>query len=394
MKKEDFAFSESKDCNPNRLIVDLSAIGKNVERLKQYLPPRMRMMAILKANAYGTNYAVLGNYLKEAGIDIVGAANLIEALFFKKIGIQQEIFILHTYPPEAAWVVENGFVVAVDDADLIEALQTEAKKQQKILKVHLKVETGMGRFGCTPKEAVELSSMIKQSDHLFLEGLSTHFSCADREEKEDFTYEQYTAFCKVLRLLRNEGIDPIYRHAANSSGAIRFDLPECNMVRIGLALYGIEPDQRSKELVALEPCLSLLSRIVKISTYEKGHPIGYGSTYMVQRDKEKIAVIPIGYFDGIHQQYREASFLIHGKKAPIVGKICMDYIMCDVTDIPEAKMGDEVLIFGKDSYGNEISPQFFADLGGCDVRQFICCLGPRIKRVLRSERRPVVSSAV
>ncbi len=339
-------------------------------------------MAILKANAYGTNYAILGQYLQEAGIDIVGAANLIEALFFKRIGVEQEIFLLHAYDQEASLIVKNGFVVAVDEPCLIQALQKEAKEKKKIIKVHLKIETGMGRFGCDPKEALSLALLMQQSSHLHLEGLSTHFSCADVEGKEDFTYAQYEKFCAVLQLLRKEGIDPAYRHAANSSGSMRFDLPECNMVRIGLALYGIPPCIFGEKTLALEPSLTLQSRIVKIASYEKGHPIGYGGSYVVQKEKEKIAVIPIGYFDGLHQQYRTASLLIRGKKAPIVGKICMDYLMCDVTSIPEAVVGDRVVLFGRDGFGNEVSPQVFADLGRCDVRQFICCLGPRIERVL------------
>jgi Alr-MurF fusion protein len=383
VKEESFDFCKESSSNPNQLIVNLSSIKENVQRLKGHFQRPMRIMAILKANAYGTNYAVLSRYLRGVGIDIVGAANLVEALFFKTIGVEQEIFLLHAFEEEAEQIVENGFVVSVDDPALIEALQSQAKKQRRHIKVHLKIETGMGRFGISPKDALSLAFLIQGCDHLDLEGVSTHFSCADVGGKERFTIAQYESFCEVLRCLQREGMDPNWRHVANSSGSIRFDFPECNMVRIGLALYGIPPCSVEENILLLEPSLALQTRVVKVSLYEKGHPIGYGCSYHVQKEVEKIAVLPIGYFDGIHQQYRRASFLICGKRAPIVGKICMDYIMCDVTHIPNVKTGDRALLFGKDDWGNEVSPQEWADLAGCDVRQFICCLGPRIKRLLK-----------
>jgi alanine racemase/UDP-N-acetylmuramoyl-tripeptide--D-alanyl-D-alanine ligase len=173
-----------------------------------------------------------------------------------------------------------------------------------------------------------------------------------------------------------------WRHAANSSGALRFHLPQYNMVRLGLAVYGLYGSEECQKILDLRLAISLVSRIVGMNICKRGESISYGRKYRVQRENQKIAVLPIGYFDGLHRHYSEkAHVLIRGQKAAMVGNICMDNMMVDVTDIPHVKVGDNVLIFGEDEYGYYLSPEELAMSGDSIVHELMTCLGPRIPRI-------------
>jgi alanine racemase/UDP-N-acetylmuramoyl-tripeptide--D-alanyl-D-alanine ligase len=240
----------------------------------------------------------------------------------------------------------------------------------------------MGRFGCRPEEAFELASEICHSSSLELEGIMTHFACADDPKEDPFTQEQVEKFDRVIDTLKKQGISAKWVHAANSSGALRFHLPQYNMVRLGLAVYGLYVSEAAKKALDLRLAISLHSRIVGINICKEGETISYGRRYRVTREMQKIAVLPIGYFDGIHRNYSgKGDVLVHGQKAPMVGNICMDNLMVDVTDIPQVAVGDKVLIFGEDEFGNYLSPEELATSGDSIVHELITCLGPRIPRI-------------
>jgi alanine racemase/UDP-N-acetylmuramoyl-tripeptide--D-alanyl-D-alanine ligase len=265
---------------------------------------------------------------------------------------------------------------------LIAALAQEAAKQNKCVKVHLHINTGMGRFGCRPEEALSLAREIRSYPSLELEGLMTHFACADDPQEDAFTWQQIACFDHVIQELREQGITVKWTHAANSSGVLRFSLPQYNMVRMGLATYGLYASEASRQALDLRLALSLTSRIVGINICIEGETISYGRRYRIAQGTQKIAVLPIGYFDGLHRNYSgKAHVLIRGQPAPMVGNICMDYMMVDVTHIPRAAVGDQVLIFGEDEYGYYLSPEELASRGDSIVHELMTCLGPRIQRV-------------
>lgn len=366
----------------NQCLINLAAIQSNIASIRNKLPPKNRIMVMVKALAYGTNDIRMAKFLATCGIDILGVSYVDEGVALKRAGVTQAIFALSAATYEASKVVKWGLEVGVSDKELIGAISKEASLHNKKIKVHLHVDTGMSRFGCRPEEALELAQEILQSPSLVLEGVMTHFAAADSQQDDPFTLSQARCLENVINELKANGINIPWKHAANSSGAIRFDFPQFNMVRLGLAVYGLYPSEATKDALELRLALSLISRIVGINTCRAGETISYGRCYTVTREQQRIAVLPIGYFDGLHRNYSGTSSVnIRGQKAPMVGKICMDFMMVDVTDIPNATIGDSVLIFGEDEYGHYISPEELATSGSSIIHELITCLGPRIQRI-------------
>lgn len=366
----------------NQCIINLAAIQSNIKTLRTVLPPKTRMMAIVKALAYGTDEIRMSKFLANCDIDILGVSYVDEGVALKRAGVVQSIFTINAAPYEASKVIKWDFEVGVSDKELIQALATEAQIQMKQIKVHLHVNTGMGRFGCRPEEALELAQLILNCPHLTLEGLMTHFTSSENPNDDNFTRTQIAIFDEVVAALSIQGIKPPWIHAANSSGSIRFHLPQYNMVRVGLAIYGLYGSDASTIALDLRLAISLTSRVVGINICKKGETVGYGRSYQVEKEIEKIAIIPIGYFDGLHRNYSgKSNVLIRGRQAPMVGKICMDYMMIDVTDIPQVTVGDSVLIFGEDELGQYLSPEELANSGNSIIHELVTCLGPRIPRI-------------
>ena len=366
----------------NQCVINLAAIQANLALIRNRLPKETRLMVIVKALAYGTDEVRMSKFLTNCGIDILGVSYVDEAVALKRAGIRQAIFSINAAPYEVAKVVKWDLEVGVSDSLLISSLSQEAANHHKQIKVHLHVNTGMGRFGCRPEEASELARQIHSSPSLELEGLMTHFACAEDPQEDEFTRQQIACFDRVIQELRDQGIPIKWTHAANSSGSLRFQLPQYNMVRLGLAVYGLYVSEAARKSLDLRLALSLTSRIVGINVCKYGETVSYGRRYRVTREMQKIAVLPIGYFDGLHRNYSgKAHVLIRGQKAVMVGNICMDYMMVDVTDIPHVAVGDQVLIFGEDEFGYYLSPEELANSGDSIIHELITCLGPRIQRV-------------
>lgn len=370
----------------NQCMINLAAIQTNINLIKKQLPSNSRLMIIVKALAYGTDDIRLAKFLVACGIDILGVSYVDEGIALKRSGVTQTIFAFNAALYEAAKVVKWDLEVGVSNSAFVIALATESRKAGKQVKVHLHIDTGMGRFGCRPEEALSLAALIKSYPELILEGFMTHFACAEDPHEDEFTRKQMTIFDQVIQQLKEAGIEAKWHHAANSSAAIRFNLPQYNMVRVGLAAYGLYLSNAAKQALDLRLALSLTSRIVGINSCRKGETVSYGKSYQVERDEQKIAVLPIGYFDGMHRKYSgKSSVMIRGKLAPMIGNICMDYMMVDVTDIPNAAIGDKALIFGQDEYGHYLSPEELALSGNSIVHELITCLGPRIQRIFVDE---------
>ncbi|KAF3361402.1 putative alanine racemase [Chlamydiales bacterium STE3] len=366
----------------NLCTVNLAAIESNILSARKKLPFKTRIMVMVKAAAYGTNPLRMAEVLSNCGIDILGVSYIDEAIELIQGGALQDIFVLSATPQEASKIVKWNLEVGVSDASFLNALNLHANLANKQVKVHLHIDTGMGRFGCRPEMALKLAKEIIGSSNLKLEGIMTHFASSECPDEDVFTLGQVEKFDAVIAELEQNNILVKWKHAANSGGALRFHLPQYNMVRMGLALYGLYSSEAVQKALDLKLAVSLTSRIVGINQCKKGETISYGRTYTVEKDFQTIAVIPIGYFDGLHRNYSGKSYvLIRGAKAPMVGRICMDFMMVDITDIPQATIGDNVLIFGEDEFGNFLSPEDLAIRGNSIMHELITCLGPRIQRI-------------
>ncbi|MGA8165553.1 MAG: alanine racemase [Waddliaceae bacterium] len=372
----------------NQCRIHLTAIATNLAAIRQKIGENTRIMAMIKASAYGTDDVGMARFLDTQGVDIVGVSYVDEGIALKRAGINQNIFVLNTATYEAAKVVEWGLEVGVSDKDAILAIAEKAKEAFPI-KVHLHVDTGMGRLGCRPENALPLAQLIQSVPALKLEGIMTHFACADNRKEDAFTLAQLRTFDTVLEELSSAEISVPWRHAANSSAMMRFHFPQLNMVRIGLALYGLNPFKEKEHSLNLRPALSLHSRIVGINVCKKGETVSYGRNYRIEKQQQRIGVIPFGYFDGLHRHYSgKGCVIVRGQEAPMVGSICMDYLMVDISHIPKASVGDPVLVFGKDDCGNYLAPEELAERGQSIVHELVTCLGPRIQRIFIHEETP------
>lgn len=372
-------------CN-NVCLINLAVVAANIAAVRKLLPPKNRIMAMVKGLSYGTEAYRMAQHLSTCGVDILGVSYVDEGVALKRSGIKQCIFAIQSAPYEAAKAVKWDIEVGLSDKIGIETVAHEAAKQNKKIKVHLNVNTGMGRLGCRPEEALSLAQLITSFPSLILEGLFTHFACAEDPSQDAFTYEQVACFENCISELSANGIEVPWKHVANSPGALRFYLPQFNMVRIGLCIYGLYPSHACREKVELKLALALLTRIIGINHCQSGENISYGRNYTVKGEKQRIAVLPIGYFDGLHRHYSGKGYVIvRGKKAPMVGNICMDFMMVDVSEIPNAAIGDRVLIFGQDEYGNSLLPEELASWGNSIVNELVCTMGPRIQRVFIHE---------
>lgn len=368
--------------------INLAAVKHNIELLRRTLPPDTRLMPIVKAAAYGTQDGLLARFLEECGIDILGVAHVDEAIGLKKNGARQSIFCLHAAPYEVDKVAKWGLEVGVSTELCITSLAEAAKRHATEVKVHLHVDTGMARFGCRPEDALKLALQIHYNPHLKLEGIMTHFVAADDPNHDAFTREQADKLLQAIHDIEKAGITIPWHHAANSSAAQRLNFTGFNMARIGLAMYGLVRTAETPISHQLRLALSLTTKLTGINTTRSGETVGYGRRWTSDQDS-RIGVIPIGYYDGLHRQYsNRATVMIRGKKVPLVGTICMDYCMCDLSNVPEAEVGDTVLIFGEDDAGHYQAPSELAQSGGTIVHELITCLGPRVHRVFIDEEKP------
>lgn len=370
----------------NQCSINLAAIQSNIQMIRQKVGTATRIMVMVKAFAYGTDEVRIGKFLSTCGIDILGVSYVDEGVVLKRAGVTQSIFVINAPMYEVAKVVKWDLEVGVSEKDFIIAIAKEAEKQNKKIKVHLHIDTGMSRLGCRPEDAFQLAKMIVSTPSLILEGMMTHFACSDNPHDDAFTLQQSQIFDELIHHLKTIGISANWYHASNSSAVMRFNFSQYNMVRIGLAVYGLYCSEAARKAMDLRLALTLVSRIVGINICKTGDTISYGRSYRVIREHQKIAVLPIGYFDGLHRNYSGKGYvIIRGQKVPMVGNICMDFMMVDVTDIENVSIGDSVLIFGEDEYGQYLPPENLASQGDSIVHELITCLGPRIQRIFINE---------
>ena len=356
--------------------VDLEAIAHNVRELRRITDPGADLMAVVKANAYGHGAVEVTRKALENGADSLGVARIEEGIELRKAGVKESVLIFGYTPPAlASKLIGFDLTQTVWSYTTAQALSDIAVSSNKQIKVHLKVDTGMGRLGLLPDchrppvteqnsmgNAVREAKSISLLAGLELEGVYTHFASADSSDKT-YAGKQFEIFLDFLNELRRAGINPPLCHAANSAAII--DLPETHldMVRAGIAIYGLYPSNEvNKRRIVLKPAMTLKSKIVHLKKVPPGFKVSYGSTYQTPKPTT-IASIPVGYADGFNRLLSSRGhMLVRGRRAPIVGRVCMDQTMLDVGHIPGVNLEDEVVIFGKQKDGSITVDEIAASL--------------------------------
>lgn len=362
--------------------INLSNLEHNYRTLRGMLPRGCRFLGVVKANAYGHGAIPVAKKLEELGAEYLAVACLDEAIELREAGVIRPILILGPTPLEFAdEVIRYGLTQAVQDLTDANALSEAAVRAGKTLKIHIKVDTGMSRLGFLCDEtnvdrSVEEIQKICILPNLEAEGIFTHFANADGDEAYSMT--QLTRFLNALDRLSARGVKFEIRHCAASAAVLNYPCAHLDMVRPGIALYGHYPDPSCEGLdgPGLLPVMTLKTRIVAVRDLPAGTCISYGCTHVLQRDS-RVAVLPIGYADGMERRLsNRTQMLLHGQRVPVLGRVCMDMCMVDVTDLTEVAVGDEVTVFGP-----ELPLEEKADTVGTIQYEMLCGVSRRVPRV-------------
>jgi alanine racemase len=377
--------------------VDLEAIAHNVRELRRITGSGAGLMAVVKANAYGHGVIEVTRKALENGADSLGVARIEEGIELRKAGFSESVLIFGYTPPALAHsLIAFDLTQTVWSYTTAQALSDVAVSSNKRIKVHLKVDTGMGRLGLLPDcrrppateqnlmgNAIREAASISSLAGLKLEGVYTHFATADSSDKS-YAGKQFEIFVDFLNELRRAGMNPPLCHAANSAAII--DMPETHldMVRAGIAIYGLYPsDEVNKRKIALKPAMTLKSKIVHLKKVPPGFKVSYGSTYQTPKPTT-IASIPVGYADGFNRLLSSrGQMLVRGRRAPIVGRVCMDQTMLDVGHIPDVDLEDEVVIFGRQGYESITVDEIAATLNTINY-EIVSALTARVPRIYRN----------
>ena len=363
--------------------IDLDAFRFNLDSIKKNINENTQIITVLKADGYGHGAVPLAKEAeKEERVWGIAVATVEEALELRRGGIKKPLLILgYTYQEDYDLIAEEELRPTVFKLSMAQELSRAALRKNKTVKIHIKIDTGMSRIGYRDLEkSVPEILEISRLPGLEIEGLFTHFARADEREKAP-AYQQLEKYQAFQKALKEAGLKIPLCHCSNSAGIIR--IPEANMdaVRAGIILYGLYPSEEvEKEPVPLKPLMTLKSHIAYIKTLEPGVQISYGGTYTTQKET-RVATIPVGYADGYARSLSNKGWvLIRGKKAPILGRVCMDQFMVDVTDIPEARELDEVILLGK-SQDQQITMEELGELSGRFNYEFACCISKRVPRI-------------
>jgi Alr-MurF fusion protein len=330
--------------------IDLAASEYNIRRIREIVGPRVKVLAMVKAEAYGHGMAGIARAAERAGASMLGVATLSEALTLNGASSLPKLVVGWTPGWQAGLAIENDIGCAVADLETAGEFARAAQATGKPAHVHVKVDTGMGRLGFLPDEATEAIATIVAMSGIVLDGVYSHFSKAD-EADPAYTYRQFDKFKRVLDEVAAARIEIPIKHVSNSPSILRFPEMHLDMVRPGIILHGLDPSDDVVCPSDFRPVLTLKTMVASVKVLPPGSLISYGGTYVTQ-GYERIAVIPIGYADGFRRKPSNwGEVLVRGQRAPVVGRICMDQCMINVTHIPEVKMGDEVVLIG--AQGND-----------------------------------------
>jgi len=329
--------------------IDLNAIAHNVAELRRVTHPKAKFMAVVKADAYGHGAIEVAKEALKSGAQILGVARISEGLHLRHAGIDAPILVLGYTPPElVSKLIQADLTPTVYSEESARAISDYALSCGKTVRIHIKTDTGMGRLGFAAKQAKSLSDIetIARLPGIEIEGIFTHFATADSRDKS-FAKVQLDLFMDFTDKLRRRGVEIPVRHAANSAGIMEMPESHLDMVRAGIAMYGLYPsDETDKTRITLKPVMTLKSRVIHLKNVPAGFSVSYGCTYQTPKPTV-IATISIGYADGLNRLLSSRGYmLVRGQRARIAGRVCMDLTMLDVGHIPDVKICDEVVVFG------------------------------------------------
>ena len=340
--------------------IDLGKLRRNLQLIRGDLPQHVQLMAVVKDEAYGHGALDVARVAIEEGAWGFGLSTLEEAMHLREGGITAPLLLLgERQEGELPWCVAHDLTVCVNEPHAMRRLAKLAAEFGKRVPVHVKIHTGMSRYGVRWDEELPLIEQIVAEKSLLLEGVMTHFSQSDETDKT-FANLQFARFNEVLDAMKQKGIPVKLRHTCNSGGFLDLPHAHLDMVRVGILLYGVFPSTVCRRIEGIEPVMSVKAKIAAIQKLKPGEVVGYGMRYTAQTER-RIAILPIGYGDGFPRVRNEGCALIHGRRAPLVGGIAMDALMVDITDIPQAQMWDEAVLMGRQG-GDEITVRDIAKL--------------------------------
>ncbi|MGQ9630656.1 MAG: alanine racemase [bacterium] len=364
--------------------IDLGKIAENVRTIKSYIGKNVKLMIVVKADAYGHGAGEVANVALRNGADYLGVALVEEGCQLRELGIKAPILVFDAiFPEQAPAVVESDLEQVVCDLPSALHISRAATHLGKVARVHLKVDTGMSRIGVHYSGASKLAKEISRMEGVEIRGVMTHFADAE-DPNSNFARVQLERFRSVLSEISDLGIDVPLKHIANSGGTLNFPESYFNLVRVGIIAYGMLPSQTAGHRPAqtplkVEPALSLKTKVVFLKEVEPGTNISYGRTFIAPK-RMRIATLPIGYADGYSRLLsNRAEVLIRGRRARVVGNITMDMTMVDVTDIPNVGVGDEAILMGSQG-GDCITADEIASLMGTINYEVVCNIGKRVPR--------------
>ena len=364
--------------------VDLGAVRHNYAQVKRLVGKDVMLMTVVKANAYGHGTVEISQVLEDMAADYLGVATTDEAVRLRDHGIKTPILILGSILPEEVKAAKSrDITITLCNREIMSEIKKLARDEEpgeSRVKVHIKVDTGMGRIGIWHEDALDFVKEVANEKHIILEGIYTHFSVAGRDEF--FTNYQIESFERLLASIEKHWIKIPLRHAANSIATVDFKRSHLNIVRPGLIIYGLYPKHTFPKLIKLKPVMSLKTRVVFVKDIPPGRSISYGRTFISQRHT-KIATLPIGYADGYNRGVsNKAEVLVRGHFAPVIGKVTMDQTLIDVGHIKGVRVGDEVVLIGKQGR-QEIRVEKLARLAGTIAYDFICGISNRVPRIYK-----------
>lgn len=374
--------------------IDLDKVSFNYKQMKQHITEGTKIMSVIKADAYGHGAVEIGRHLETLDTDYLAVAVLDEAMELREAGIRLPILLLSPIEPDTIpTAIENDIAITVYSLDSARAVNHYAKQTEKTVKVHLKIDSGMGRIGVRSKEeALELCSLLTAPSILF-EGIFTHFAEAENVDDPAYTKSQFTIFMDIVTYLEEKDVTFTLRHCSNTAASLLYPEFDLDMIRTGISIFGYHPDKSLEHLIDLKPVMTLSTHAALVKQVPEGASIGYGRTY--QTDKEEtIATILLGYADGIPRELSNRWHLTHGDvKAPIVGRICMDQLMVNVTDINGFSSTDELVFIGDPQKGHP-SIYKMAELTDSFHYELLCGIGKRVPRIYLKDNEVEASQNV
>ncbi len=366
--------------------INLDNLRHNLSQFRKHVGDK-RIMAVVKADGYGHGAVEIAQEALNQGANCLAVAVMEEGIELRKADLAAPILILGYTPPDhMETCLKYGITPTIFTEESAQALSNAAVRLGKRAFFHIKVDTGMGRLGIMPQQVTDFVKLVDRFPALKLEGIFTHFSVAD--EDHDYTNQQLKQFNQALTKLEKEGIHVPIKHAANSAGTIGFPESHLDMVRIGLSLYGLYPEPGMEKFISLKPVMSIKTRISHLKTVPAGTSIGYGRSYITDRETV-VGTLPIGYADGYFRLLsNQGQVLLHGQRVPIIGSVCMDQCMIDVSKVPEATIGDDVMMMGEQ--GEErVTADEIADKVGTISHEVVCSADKRVPRIYLKNGRAV-----